>query len=97
MEYHKSLFMIAIMCVKPYDLCVLVLFFFCARSAEEFMTDPLQDKWKRHTVLSNDSGYSTTDSLEKIAWASNVSEVSCWSVSVITALSSWVFFLILLL
>ncbi|XP_056004323.1 DISP complex protein LRCH3-like isoform X7 [Ostrea edulis] len=43
-------------------------------SAEEFMTDPLQDKWKRHTVLSNDSGYSTTDSLEKIAWASNVSE-----------------------
>ncbi|XP_078312585.1 uncharacterized protein LOC111099692 isoform X7 [Crassostrea virginica] len=43
-------------------------------SAEEFLTDPSQDKWKRHTVLSNDSGYSTTDSLEKIGWSPNVSE-----------------------
>lgn len=42
--------------------------------AEEFLTDPSQDKWKRHTVLSNDSGYSTTDSLEKIGWSPNVSE-----------------------
>ncbi|XP_061171525.1 leucine-rich repeat and calponin homology domain-containing protein 2-like isoform X4 [Saccostrea echinata] len=42
--------------------------------AEEFMTDPSQEKWKRHTVLSNDSGYSTTDSLEKIGWSPNVSE-----------------------
>ncbi|XP_061171526.1 leucine-rich repeat and calponin homology domain-containing protein 2-like isoform X5 [Saccostrea echinata] len=47
--------------------------------AEEFMTDPSQEKWKRHTVLSNDSGYSTTDSLEKIGWSPNVSE----------ALSQW--------
>eukprot|EP00105_Crassostrea_gigas_P006332 XP_011420230.1 PREDICTED: leucine-rich repeat and calponin homology domain-containing protein 2 isoform X5 [Crassostrea gigas] len=45
-----------------------------AITSEEFMTDPSQDKWKRHTVLSNDSGYSTTDSLEKIGWSPNVSE-----------------------
>ncbi|XP_062599828.1 leucine-rich repeat and calponin homology domain-containing protein 2-like isoform X4 [Saccostrea cucullata] len=41
---------------------------------EEFMTDPSQEKWKRHTVLSNDSGYSTTDSLDKIGFSPNVSE-----------------------
>lgn len=47
------------------------------------MTDPLQDKWKRHTVLSNDSGYSTTDSLEKIGWSPNVSEVGPHSLYVL--------------
>ncbi|XP_062599830.1 leucine-rich repeat and calponin homology domain-containing protein 2-like isoform X6 [Saccostrea cucullata] len=46
---------------------------------EEFMTDPSQEKWKRHTVLSNDSGYSTTDSLDKIGFSPNVSEaLSHW-------------------
>lgn len=65
------------------NLCVIITHFWFVlyRSAEEFLTDPSQDKWKRHTVLSNDSGYSTTDSLEKIGWSPNVSEV-CYSASV---------------
>ncbi|XP_052784942.1 DISP complex protein LRCH3-like isoform X6 [Mya arenaria] len=39
-------------------------------STEEFRTlldNP--DKWKRHTVLSSDSGYSTTDSVDKCGWS----------------------------
>ncbi|XP_060588245.1 DISP complex protein LRCH3-like isoform X2 [Ruditapes philippinarum] len=39
-------------------------------SSEEFrnlMESP--DKWKRHTVLSSDSGYSTTDSVDKCGWS----------------------------
>ncbi|KAL4219818.1 calponin y [Mactra antiquata] len=39
-------------------------------SSEEFrniMDSP--DKWKRHTVLSSDSGYSTTDSVDKCGWS----------------------------
>ena len=65
------------------NLCFIIphFWFLLYRSAEEFLTDPSQDKWKRHTVLSNDSGYSTTDSLEKIGWSPNVSEV-CYSASV---------------
>ncbi|XP_071159897.1 leucine-rich repeat and calponin homology domain-containing protein 1-like isoform X9 [Mytilus edulis] len=35
------------------------------------------EKWKRHTVLSSDSGYSTTDSIEKCGWsASDNNEVT---------------------
>ena len=34
------------------------------------------DKWKRHTVLSSDSGYSTTDSVDKCGWSpQEVSEI----------------------
>ncbi|CAC5413195.1 Leucine-rich repeat and calponin homology domain-containing protein 2,Leucine-rich repeat and calponin homology domain-containing protein 1,Leucine-rich repeat and calponin homology domain-containing protein 4,Leucine-rich repeat and calponin homology domain-containing protein 3 [Mytilus coruscus] len=29
------------------------------------------EKWKRHTVLSSDSGYSTTDSIEKCGWSAS--------------------------
>ncbi|KAJ8310503.1 hypothetical protein KUTeg_012368 [Tegillarca granosa] len=40
-------------------------------SSEEFrnMMDSPENKWKRHTVLSSDSGYSTTDSIEKCGWS----------------------------
>lgn len=62
---------------------VWMYFVYDFRTSEEFMTDPSQDKWKRHTVLSNDSGYSTTDSLEKIGWSPNVSEVGPHSLLVL--------------
>ncbi|KAL3846997.1 hypothetical protein ACJMK2_017937 [Sinanodonta woodiana] len=41
-------------------------------SSDEFrnLVDSPENKWKRHTVLSSDSGYSTTDSLEKCGWSS---------------------------
>ncbi|XP_052216760.1 serine-rich adhesin for platelets-like [Dreissena polymorpha] len=39
-------------------------------SSEEFRTlSDTPDKWKRHTVLSSDSGYSTTDSVDKCGWS----------------------------
>ncbi|KAL3846998.1 hypothetical protein ACJMK2_017937 [Sinanodonta woodiana] len=43
-------------------------------SSDEFrnLVDSPENKWKRHTVLSSDSGYSTTDSLEKCGWSSEV-------------------------
>ncbi|KAK6167235.1 hypothetical protein SNE40_021316 [Patella caerulea] len=46
------------------------------QTSDEFrnMVDNPDTRWKRHTVLSSDSGYSTTDSLEKCGWTP--SEVS---------------------
>ncbi|XP_021371751.1 leucine-rich repeat and calponin homology domain-containing protein 2-like isoform X6 [Mizuhopecten yessoensis] len=41
-------------------------------SSEEFrnmLESPESKAWKRHTVLSSDSGYSTTDSIEKCGWS----------------------------
>lgn len=55
--------------------------FVVCRSSEEFrniMDSP--DKWKRHTVLSSDSGYSTTDSVDKCGWSPQ--EVSITNVTV---------------
>ncbi|XP_033760398.1 leucine-rich repeat and calponin homology domain-containing protein 2-like isoform X6 [Pecten maximus] len=43
-------------------------------SSEEFrnmMESPESKAWKRHTVLSSDSGYSTTDSIEKCGWSTS--------------------------
>ncbi|XP_060082646.1 DISP complex protein LRCH3-like isoform X2 [Ylistrum balloti] len=43
-------------------------------SSEEFrnmMESPENKAWKRHTVLSSDSGYSTTDSIEKCGWSTS--------------------------
>ncbi|VDI39925.1 Hypothetical predicted protein [Mytilus galloprovincialis] len=49
-----------------------------AQTSDEFrniLESP--EKWKRHTVLSSDSGYSTTDSIEKCGWsASDNNEVT---------------------
>ncbi|XP_041349967.1 leucine-rich repeat and calponin homology domain-containing protein 2-like isoform X9 [Gigantopelta aegis] len=33
------------------------------------MLESPESRWKRHTVLSSDSGYSTTDSIEKCGWS----------------------------
>ncbi|VDI39927.1 Hypothetical predicted protein [Mytilus galloprovincialis] len=43
-----------------------------AQTSDEFrniLESP--EKWKRHTVLSSDSGYSTTDSIEKCGWSAS--------------------------
>ncbi|XP_069104075.1 leucine-rich repeat and calponin homology domain-containing protein 1-like isoform X5 [Argopecten irradians] len=43
-------------------------------SSEEFrnmLESPESKAWKRHTVLSSDSGYSTTDSIEKCGWSTS--------------------------
>ncbi|ESO96640.1 hypothetical protein LOTGIDRAFT_202018, partial [Lottia gigantea] len=41
------------------------------QTSDEFrnIVESPDSKWKRHTVLSSDSGYSTTDSLEKCGWS----------------------------
>ncbi|XP_025079914.1 leucine-rich repeat and calponin homology domain-containing protein 2-like isoform X16 [Pomacea canaliculata] len=43
------------------------------RTSDEFrnILDNPEPKWKRHTVLSSDSGYSTTESLDKVGWSQN--------------------------
>ncbi|XP_041349919.1 leucine-rich repeat and calponin homology domain-containing protein 2-like isoform X3 [Gigantopelta aegis] len=38
------------------------------------MLESPESRWKRHTVLSSDSGYSTTDSIEKCGWSEGASE-----------------------
>ncbi|XP_025079900.1 mediator of RNA polymerase II transcription subunit 12-like isoform X4 [Pomacea canaliculata] len=43
------------------------------QTSDEFrnILDNPEPKWKRHTVLSSDSGYSTTESLDKVGWSQN--------------------------
>ena len=49
-------------------ICIFIFLF--SSSSEEFRTlIDTPDKWKRHTVLSSDSGYSTTDSVDKCGWS----------------------------
>ena len=55
------------------------------RTSDEFrnILEIPEPKWKRHIVLSSDSGYSTAESLDKCGW--NVSEVKSglmWRLSV---------------
>ncbi|KAK7486504.1 hypothetical protein BaRGS_00022305 [Batillaria attramentaria] len=48
------------------------------QTSDEFrnILEPPESKWKRHTVLSSDSGYSTADSLDKCGWNHNEHQVT---------------------